>query len=1036
MLIAALPLFAQNIKVTGVVTGTGEELPGVMVQVKEHPTIGTQTDLNGSYTIEVGKNETLKFYYMGFETQEIKVNNRTHINVELKESSVVLDDIVITVPYGVAKKSTFTGSAGVVTNKIIAQSQVSNVTKALQGTVAGVQSVSPSGQPGSEATIRIRGVGSINASSNPLYVVDGVPYEGNLSSISAGDIESITVMKDAASATLYGSRAANGVVMITTKQGDKESLPTIDFSAKYGFSRRALKDYKQLNTNDYMELFWEAVRNERYDSQIALGKSPNEASLDAAQYASTNLVGMIGINPYGSSNVQPIGLDGKLRDGLNPLWNDNWDDALSQNAHYTDINLRVSGGSKNSRYYVSGGFLNDQGYVIESGFKRYTMRANLTTDIKKWLQFGINVSGAHSIQNYPKQDDSAINNVIQFARSMPSFYPIYKRNLETGAYLNGKKEYDFGEYRATSYARYNLAATMPLDKNEIKRDQASLRTFLQAEIVKNLFFKTSLNVDYNNLSALYYVNPEIGPSKETGGSSSKENVRTTTFTINNVLNYSFKLNDIHNFKILAGHEYFEFNTSNLSGSRTHMAISGYDQPSIGATISSFDGSADSYKLLSFFGNAEYSLLDRYYFSTSVRSDASSKFHPDHRWGTFWSVGASWRIVSEPFMSKFAESWLSNLSLRSSYGAQGNDNINDYYAYQARYAINNNNGYPGLVFDRLAAPELSWETNYNFNIGLDFGVLNNRISGTVEFFNRSSKNLLFNVETAPSIGSSYQRDNVGAMRNYGWELMLQGYPIDTKDWKWMLSLNATFLKNKITSLPQDIMWNGNKKWIEGGSLYDFYLVEWAGINPENGNPQWYMYKDGEKVVTETYTAISNYDDEFDKKNQTNKIKAGNSLPKVTGGIQSNLVYKDFTLDVLFSYSIGGKIYNGDKLSLQHQGSAGDAWSSDMKGRWTPENRDTDIPRLTTNPKHAWTNASTRFLVDRSFLRMKSATLSYNLPEKLLRRIGLKQTSVFLQAENLFTITKQQGLDPEQTFDGSTYYRYPSMKTISVGFNIKL
>lgn len=1028
LLLLVYPLMAQDFTVTGVVSADGDVLPGAAVQVKERPMVGTQTDMDGKYTIKVGKNESLVFIYMGYENSVVKVNSKSVINVEMKESSVVLDDVVITVPYGVAKKSSFTGSAAVVNNKIIEQTQVSNITKALQGTMAGVQSFSPSGQPGTDATIRIRGVGSVNASSDPLYVVDGVPYDGSLSSISSADIESITVMKDAASATLYGSRAANGVVMITTKQGQKDSPTTIDFSAKYGASSRARSDYKQLSTNQYMELFWEAVRNERYDSKMQPGLDPIAVSNEAAQYASNNIMGMIGINPYGLNNPQPIGLDGKLKPGLKPLWNDSWDDALSQDAHYTDINLRVSGGGKNTKYYVSGAFLNDQGYVIESGFKRYTMRANLVTDIRKWLQFGINVSGAHSIQNYPKQDDSAINNVILFARSVPSFYPVYERDLNTGDYLNGEKTYDFGKYRATSYAKYNLAATMPLDKNEIKRDQASMRSYLLFEPIKDLTFKTSLNIDYDNRSDLYYASPKMGPASETGGSSSKSNVRTTRLTINNVLSYAFKIKEIHNLKLMAGHEYYEYNLSNLSGSRSNMVIDGFDQPSAGSSITGFDGRIDSYKLLSFFGNADYSLLDRYYLSASVRSDASSRFHPDNRWGTFWSVGGSWRIIAEPFMEQLAESWLSNLSLRSSYGAQGNDNINDFYAYQALYELTNNNGNPGLVFDRLAAPKLSWETNLNFNVGLDFGVLNNRISGTVEFFSRRSKDLLFNKELAPSTGNSSVRANLGAVKNYGWEFMLQGYPIHTKDWKWRLSVNATTYKNVITSLPEDEMWSGSKKWVKGGSLYDFYMIEWAGVNAENGNPQWYIYNDkGEKIITESYA---------DTQDRSNRVKVGNSLPKVSGGFQSDLTFRNFSLSALFTYNIGGKIYNSDKIGMQHQGRAGATWSTDMLNRWTPENTNTDVPRLTTNPNSSWTNQSDRFLVDRSFLRLKSINFSYELPRKWLERITFKQASVFIQAENLFTLTKQQGLDPEQTFDGTTYYRYPSMRTISAGFNIKL
>lgn len=1011
--------YAQDITVTGKVTAGGEEIPGVTVSVKGQ-TRGTITGIDGSYSIQVKGNESLVFSFIGYETVTEQVNKRKVINVELQETSQMVDEVIITVPYGTAKKSTFTGSASFIPAGTIEKAQVSSVSKALQGTVAGLQSFSSSGQPGSDATIFIRGVGSVNASTNPLYVVDGVPYDGALSSIASSDIESITVLKDAASAALYGSRAANGVIMITTKQGTKESAPTVDFSAKYGFSSRARADYDQVNTNQYFELYWEAMRNYRMDNGYS--------AADAAAYASSNLTGNLGINPYGSAFPEPVGLDGKLVSGANPLWNDSWDDALSQDAHYSDLNIRVSGGSKNSKYFASAGYMNDQGAYICSGFKRYTLRANITSDIRKWLQVGLNLSGTHSVQDSPKQDDSAISNVVAFARSLPSFYPVYQRDMKTGAYLldeNGDRMFDYGEYRPNSYAKYNLLASMPHDKREVKRDAASLRGYVQVAPIEGLTYKMSLNVDYNSKFLHNYDNPTYGPGSISGGEVSKQNYRTTGMTFNNVVNYQRTINDNHNIRVMVGQEYYEYNTSNFGGTRSKVIMDGFYEPDAASSLSDFSGDSDQYKLLSYFGSAEYSYASKYFLSGSVRTDGSSRFHPDHRWGTFWSVGASWKIMQEAFMAE-TSGWLSNLSLRASYGAQGNDQVG-YYAYQALYSIRNNLGESGLHAYRLATPNLSWETNLNTNVGLDFGLWNNRLSGTVEYFERRSKDLLFSKDLVPSSGFSSMDENIGAIKNYGWELQIAGYPIVTKDWKWKLSLNATTYKNKITSLPADEMWSGNKKWVKGGSLYDFYLVEWAGVNPENGNPMWYRYNnDGEKVTTEDYSSTTTSD----------KVKCGNSLPKWTGGIQSDLSYKDFSLSFLFSYSLGGKIYNGDKLSLMSQGPTGTSWSVDMLDRWTPENTNTDVPRLTTSPKSSWTNSSDRFLVDRSYLRLKNITFSYNLPKTILNTLTLKDASVFFQAENMLTFTKQQGLDPEQTVGGSTYYRYPAMKTISFGINVKL
>jgi TonB-linked SusC/RagA family outer membrane protein len=1013
--------YAQESFVSGRVTSNGEALIGVSIIVKNKPDLGTITDQNGNYRLRVSGNETLTFSFVGYATVNESINNRKTINVNLNELSISLDELVITVPYGTVKKSTFTGSAGYVGSNLIEQSQVSNVSKALQGTVAGLQSFSQSGQPGSDATVRIRGIGSVNASSAPLYIVDGAPYDGELSSIASSDIESITVLKDAASATLYGSRAANGVIMITTKQGKKE-IPTVEVTSKFGFSNRAIRDYDQVNTSQYFELFWEALRNNRLDN--------GDTREQAAAYASANLAGRLGINPYGTGNPEPVGYDGKVKAGLAPLWDDSWIDALSQNAHYTDINTQISGGSNNSRYFLSAGYLNDQGMAIESGFKRYTLRANLISDIRKWLQVGANISGTHSIQDYPKQDDTMTSNVIYAARMLPSFYPVYERNLATGEYLinpeTGQYIADYGAYRATSFSKQNLMESMPHDIHQIKRDAASIRGYIQIEPFEGLSLKSSLNIDYNSRFNHDYTNPLYGEGATSGGGVSKSNSRTVGTTINNVLNYSIKINKIHSLRLLAGHEYYEYNSSNFSGSREKVIMDGFYEPSAASLVSGFSGSSDQYKLLSFFGNAEYSLKDRYYLSASVRSDGSSRFHPDNRWGTFWSVGGSWRISEEPFLAKTKKDWLSKLTLRTSYGAQGNDNIS-YYAYQALYSIRNNLGESGLLASRLATPNLSWETNLNLNIGLDFGLFNNRIDGSVEYFERRSRDLLFSKSLVPSSGFSSTSENIGAIKNYGWELTLGGYPISTENWKWKLSVNATTYKNEITSLPSPVMWSGQKKWVIGGSLYDFYLVEWAGVNPETGDAQWYHYNgNGEKVITEDYSSLVTDD----------KIKSGSSLPDISGGFQSDLSFKGFELSTQFAYVLGGKIYNRDNLSLQHQGSAGNPWSTTMLGRWTPENPNTDIPRLTTTPKSSWTSESNRFLIDRSYLRFKTATLSYTLPTSWLKSLTVKSGSIFVQAENLFTLTKEQGIDPEQTFDGTTYFRYPTMKTVSFGFNVKL
>ncbi len=1017
--------YAQNMTVKGKVTANGLEMPGVTVSVKGTAG-GTITSLDGDFTIKADAGSILVFSFIGYETVEVPVKGNGPINVELREKTTDLDEVVIAVPYGTAKKSTFTGSAGVVDKKIIANSQVASVSQALQGSVAGLQSFSASGQPGEDATILIRGVGSVNASTTPLYVVDGVPYDGALSSISNQDIASITVLKDAAAASLYGSRAANGVVMITTKQGSKKSAPSIEISAKYGFSDRAVKDYEQVSTEQYFMLEWEAIRNMRMN----LKKNPDTAEA-AAAYATQNLIlNYIGINPYGTAYPQPIGTDGKLVEGARLLWNDSWEDALSQDAHYTDLSARVSGGSENSQYYFSLGYMDNQGAYIGSGFKRYTLRANITSDLTKWLQVGVNVGLTHSIQDFPKSDDSSLGNVVLAARSIPSFYPVYERDPETGAYVldeNGQRVYDYGKYRHGSYAGYNQAQSMLYDKNEIKRDAASVRGYLQVTPIEGLTYKMSLNIDYNSRFTHDYANPTYGKEPVTG-SVSKSNTRTTGMTFNNVVNWEHTFGEVHNVRLMAGQEYYEFNTSNFGGSRSNVITDGYFEPDVASTLTGFSGNSDQYKLLSYFGQAEYNYAQKYFASVSMRADGSSRFHPDNRWGAFWSFGGSWKIGREAFVEEAAGSWLSDLTLRASYGAQGNDNVG-YYAYQALYSIGSFLGETTLTTSRLDTPELSWETNLNANIGLDFSLWSNRLFGTVEWFQRTSKDLLFARDLVPSSGFSSIDDNIGKVRNYGWEFTLGGTPILTRDWTWRLSVNATTYKNEIVSIPTDVMWSGTKKWVKGGSLYDFWMYEWAGVDPETGDAQWYMTdtETGERVKTTNYGSLTSQD----------KVKVGNALPKVSGGFQSDLTWRDLSLSMAFAYSIGNKIYNRDKASLMGvSGANGSTMSKDLLNRWTPENTQTDVPRLEYDQTSYFTSASTRWLVDGSYLRLKTVTLNYNLPKKWIQPAMLKDVSIYVQGENLLTFSKQQGLDPEQALGGVTYWRYPAMKTLSFGINVKL
>ena len=1015
----------QEIRISGTVISDGEPLPGVSVQIKGETT-GTITDMDGKYSISAPSDAILVYRFVGLKTVEQPVNGRNMINVTLESDSKELDEVMV-VAYATAKKYSFTGAASTVKGDEIAKLQVASVSRALEGTVSGVQASAASGQPGTDAEVRIRGIGSINASSAPLYVVDGVPFDGSVNSINPDDIASMTVLKDAASAALYGSRGANGVIIITTKQGQTDSKTTVNVKASFGGSNRAVRDYDRIGTNDYFQLYWEALRNQY--AKDTENYTPATAAAQASKDLVTKLMGD-GPNPYGTNYPQPVGTDGKLVDGARPLWDFDWSDAMEQQALRTELNLNVSGGGQKNQYFFSAGYLNDKGIALESGYQRFNLRSNITSEMTSWLKGGVNMSFAHSMQNYPVSSDTKTSNVINAGRTMPGFYPIYEVNadgsLKTDA--NGELIPDFGSYRPSgSTSNWNLPATLPLDKSERMKDEFSGRTFLEVTFIPGLKFKTSFNFDLINYNSLDFTNSLIGPSVTTGGGSSRVNTRTFSWTWNNIVTYDKTIGE-HHFNILAGQEAYSYRYDELSASRTKMALPDMPELVVGSQLTGGSGYRIDYALAGYFTQLLYDYQSKYFFSASYRRDGSSRFAPETRWGNFWSLGASWRIDRENFMISTSD-WLSALTLKASYGAQGNDNLGTYYASKGLYAIVSNLGENALFSDRIATPKLKWETNLNFNVGIDFSLWNNRVSGSFDFFQRRSKDLLYSRPVAPSLGYKSVDENVGALKNTGIELSLNGTLINTQDFIWKLGLNLTHYKNEVTELPlKDMPPSGVNKLAVGRSVYDFYTKEWAGVDPENGNPLWYMDildKDDNVVGRGTTSVYKDATDYFVNKS---------SLPKVYGGFNTSFSYKGVELSAIFAYSVGGYIMNRDITMILHNGSsAGRAWSKEILNRWTPENRYTDVPALATTTNN-WTSYSTRFLQNNSYMRLKNLTLSYTLPKQLVSKASLSNVQVFVQSDNVFTIHRNQGLDPEQGITGLTYYRYPAMRSFTGGINV--
>ena len=1040
-----LSAHAQEREITGSVKDhAGAGIVGATILV-EGTTKGTTSGADGSFSIKAAPDNVLVVSFMGYQSHTIKVGTQTRIDVVLKENTQAIDDVIV-VAFGTAKKEAFTGSATVIKSDDIVKSQQSNVAQALAGKVAGVQLTNTSGQPGESPKIRIRGFSSLNAGNDPLWIVDGMPYSGDLNNLNPSDIESMTVLKDAASNSLYGARGANGVVMITTKKAkSQEAHVTID--AKWGVNSRAVQDYAYItNPAQFYELHYSALKNYYVNSGMSIGEAHLRANTNLTANANDGGLGyMVYTVPSGQ---EFIGINGKVNPaatlGRRLVYEgkeyyirpDDWTDAAFRSSLRQEYNASISGQTGNASIYGSFGYLNNEGIAYNSDMDRYTARLRVDYQAKKWLKFGANANYTHF--RYNQIDDSGAGNssgnVFAYTTAVGPIYPLYIRDGEGNVMYNedGIKLYDYGNgdnagMERSLFPNSNALSDSRLNKQEAEGNAFNGTGYIDVTFLKDFKFTFNAGVSLDETRSTSVTNPWFGQFASEKGMVSKGHQRNFDLNLQQILNYTKQIGS-HNINVMLGHESYQNRIYTLSATKSNMLTQENDE--LAGAIIDKQG-AGSYRVEynneGYFARVMYDYAGKYFASASYRRDASSRFHPDHRWGTFWSFGGSWKISREKFLEEAANDWLTNLTLRASYGAQGNDNVG-YYAYKALYEIGSSFGESTLHASRLETPELSWETNLNLNVGLDFGFWNNRLNGTIEFFQRASKDLLFARDLVPSGGFSSIDANIGKLKNYGWEFTINGTPVLTKDWTWKLSVNATTYKNEIVELPTDVMWQSTKKWVKGGSLYDFWLYEWAGVNPENGNPQWYYTDtDGSRKITEDYSSLTSDD----------KVKVGSSLPKVSGGFQSDLTWRDLSLSMLFSYAIGGKLYNNDyKSMISVSGGNGSTLSKDMLNRWTPENRYTDIPRLSYDQTSYFTSSSSRWLVNRSFLRLKTVTLSYNLPEKWLHYATIKQASIFLQGENLLTFCHQQGLDPEQPINGMVSYRYPAMKTFSFGINVTL
>ncbi len=1052
LLTGAAALAQEKITVSGtVLDSAGLPVIGAGVFVKG-TTNGTVTDIDGNYTLPgVPADAVLTATNLGYTTEEQAVAGRKTVNFTLAEEAVALDDVIV-VAYGTAKKESFTGSAGVVKGDELSKRPVGNLTKSFEGTVAGVQVTSGGGQPGEGASIMVRGNGSVNASSTPLYVVDGVPYDGAVSSINPADIETMTVLKDASAGALYGARGANGVVVITTKKGGKDKT-NISYKANFGIASRALPRYNLVDMDEYVELSWESLYNSvRYAESGALD------SEGAAAYASAHLAETIGgvknpeyYNPYKNYTWGTLvdSSTGKVKSDAQAAWNENWMDEISNNrAFRTEHILSVSGGTEKTSYLYSMGYYKENGTLQNTDFDRYTARFSGDVQATDWFKLGMSANLAHSVSDFQDASGSSTSNVWYTAQFMAPVYPVYLKDMDGNNVLdsNGNLQYEYGSVDDNGYANrvtaqgFNSKAELYNNKAYYKRNSVSSRSFAKfgttdkTALLYGLNFTVNLGVDFTDYGRTGVNDKYHGNAKNQGGTVSKTNSRTLSYTLNELLTYQRKFGE-HSIDLLAGHEYYRYNYNYAAGSKSGI-VDGIDELGSAVTTVSNTSYSNDYAIESVLARANYGYADKYYFDASWRIDGSSRFYSDNRWGNFWSVGASWRVTSEDFMAATA-SWLSNLTAKISYGVQGNDNLGSYYVWQGLFSYGWPNGTrPGAVASSIENKLVTWEKNGNLNAGIEASLWSGRLSATVEYYNRYTRDMLLSNPLAISSGFSGYDDNVGAMVNNGLEASFRGVIFERENFHWDASTMFSLNRNKVKALTssQDVINYGNMVIEVGKPIYTFYMSKSAGVSPTTGKQlYWAYYRYG---VDESGAVTTEKCDEYVTDNvglaSLSKYYYGSRQALWSGSIGSNFViFNNFDLSFLTTYSVGGKILDSLYEGAMNVMYVGNNWHKNKLRRWRQPGDVTDVPRVEIGGSY---NTVGESLIDASYFAIKNVTLGYTIPSRLTQKVDIKSLRVYFTADNLALFSHLDGMDPQYNFAGTVSYSYSPSKVFAFGLDI--
>ncbi|TVQ17386.1 MAG: TonB-dependent receptor [Bacteroidetes bacterium] len=981
LLFVGSTLFGQQIRVTGTVTDAsdGNTLPGVTVAVRG-TTQGTVTDMNGRYELNAASDAVLVYSFIGMATREVRVDGRSIIDVALQADMVGLEEVIV-IGYGTARRETFTGSASTVGSDKIELMPITSVDKALQGAMPGVSVTSSSGQPGSNSQTIIRGIGSISAGTQPLYVVDGIPIAtGNFSQQSAGgtwnnyshnalshinpnDIASITVLKDASATAIYGSRASNGVILITTKRG-REGETNFRVSSQFGFSTRTTEHFEVLNSAEYIQLTNEGRANS--------GLAPTDFSA------------------FEGTDFDWIGA------------------AFREDAPTTNFEVSANGGTARTKFFASLSYFDQKGIAIGSDLERLSARLNLDNEATERLSFGMNLGLSFTEQGTAPAQSAFFTSPVTGSYLLP---PIYSAYNEDGTY----------NMSYPALGGVNFVANNDFNDNGSEAYRLITNVYAQYKILDNLVFRSQFGVDYLNLLEEHYDDPRAkGNTAFESGRATVSDARNLIWSNSNTLNFSETFDNVHNINVLLGHEAQAADEKDFYTASEEFASFQLRRLSSGAIPAYAFGTATGWRVLSVFTRGEYNYDGRYYFSSTFRRDGSSRFGRDNRYANFWSVGGSWRISRESFMQDI--DFLTNLQLRASYGTAGNSQIGNFsslglYGYGRDY-----NNSPGSSPAQFENADLTWEKNTNYNIGLDFVVFE-RFSGSIEYYNRHTSDLLLFTPLSSTAGITTMLRNVGEMENKGLEFQANLILLPhTSEFQWNFDFNISANKNSILKLVdgEDIP-AGIFIRREGESFLSYYAPEWAGVNPANGRPLW---KDADGNITNVYTNASN-----------SRNIVGNADPDYQGGFTNTFSYKGFSLSTFFSYSVGGMLFDDTYRLLNSDGAfVGFNQSRDQLKRWTEEGQLTDTP-IRLNGNATSSNAfSTRNLYDNSYLRLKNVTLSYRVPASIAGLASLNSARIYVQGQNLLTWTDYPGMDPEQNFNASVWFVYPQSRTITFGLDL--